>query len=267
MIIELCDVSKIFRQGFWGRKIQALQGLSLTVDEGEILGYLGPNGAGKTTTIKILTNLIRPTKGEARVAGMPVSDERTRRKIGYLPEQPYFYHYLTAWEFVQYCASLSGVSRKTAKKRGEELLMRLGIWGKRNSYLRNYSRGMLQRLGLVQALIHDPEILILDEPMEALDPLGRRQVKNLIRDLKAGGKTIIFSTHILEDVEALCDRIAIIVNGTLRDADAVENILNSHVRFIEIQFLFEDEAVTRGMESKFEEHKEAGESPDRLHSE
>ena len=235
--ISLEGVSKVFLQGFFQRKVKVLHDLTLTINSGEIFGYLGPNGAGKTTTIKILTHLLKPTEGNAWILGLPVHDENARKKIGYLPEQPYFYHHLTAREFLLYCGSLAGMKRKESRKSAGELLERLGLEKHGNISLRNYSRGMLQRVGLAQALIHDPQLIIMDEPLEGLDPIGRRLVKDMILELKTRGKTVFFSSHILEDIEAICSRIAIIVRGRLRESDTIEHLLSKHLKNIEIQVL------------------------------
>ncbi|MDX2041961.1 MAG: ABC transporter ATP-binding protein [Acidobacteriota bacterium] len=221
--------------GFWRkRSVRALDGLSLQVAPGEVFGLLGSNGAGKTTTFKILMGLIRPTSGEARILNMPVQTVAMRRRIGYLPEQPYFYDYLTAREFLVYCGTLCDLPKSTASQRTEELLHQVGLSESADKQLRKFSKGMLQRVGLAQALIHDPEILFLDEPMSGLDPLGRREVRDLIVSLRARGKTIFFSSHILTDVEAMCDRVAILNKGRLIESGKLSEILKTRSNELEV---------------------------------
>jgi ABC-2 type transport system ATP-binding protein len=206
----------------------ALSGLSLSVNPGEIYGFLGPNGAGKTTTIKILIGLIKSTGGRATVLGRPAGDVATHRRIGFLPESPYFYDYLTAEEFLGFYGSLAGISRDDLGKRIPEMLELVSLCDAGSRQLRKFSKGMLQRIGLAQALIHDPELVILDEPMSGLDPLGRKQVRDIILDLRDRGKTVFFSSHILPDVEMLCDRVGIVGNGQLRAEGTVDELVDRH---------------------------------------
>jgi ABC-2 type transport system ATP-binding protein len=227
--LEVENLTHDYQIGFWRKRPRrALDGLSLLVEAGEAFGFLGPNGAGKTTTFKILMRLIKPTAGVARILGRSLDDLQMRRRIGYLPEQPYFYDYLTAREFLLYCGALSDLTRAEARRRAAGLLEQVGLCDAGEKHLRRFSRGMLQRLGLAQALINDPEILFLDEPMSALDPLGRREVRDLIAGLRAQGKTIFFSSHILTDVEAMCDRVAILSGGKLVEEGKLSDILKSH---------------------------------------
>jgi ABC-2 type transport system ATP-binding protein len=184
------------------------------VDEGEIFGFLGPNGAGKTTTLKMLMGLVYPTAGSAKILGMDINDPRMKAQIGFLPEQPYFYDYLTAGELLNYYGQLSGVPAKDRERRVCEVLDRVGLPDVIRVQLRKFSKGMLQRVGIAQAILHDPRIVFFDEPMSGLDPMGRREVRDLMEQLKHEGKTVFFSTHILSDAEALCDRVAIIHLGT-----------------------------------------------------
>lgn len=214
-IITFSEISKEFKEGIRGRKVHALKDLSLAVKEGEVFGFLGPNGAGKSTAIKILMNLIFPTAGSAKILGMDVRNPETRRHVGFLPENPYFYDYLSAEELLRFGGQASGLHNAEIKERSDRLLKRLGLDNARNRPLRSYSKGMAQRTGLALALIHDPKVLILDEPMSGLDPIGRKMVVDLILDLKAEGKTVFFSSHILSDVERLCDRVSILINGSL----------------------------------------------------
>ncbi len=216
MAISLRNVTKRFREHLTRRLTPALTDVSFDVEPGEVFGFLGPNGAGKSTTIKILLNLIFPTSGEATVLGRPVAETTIRREIGYLPESPYFYDYLTPKELLWFGGRASGLSSHTIKTRAADLLSIVDLGSVMNRPLRGFSKGMLQRVGLALALVNDPRLVILDEPMSGLDPLGRRMVADLIKRLKAEGKTVFFSSHILPDVEGLCDRIGIIVGGRLR---------------------------------------------------
>ena len=223
--IEILRLEKIYSVGFWRKRPKrALHPLELAVEEGEIFGFLGPNGAGKTTTLKILMGLVFPTGGSARILGMQLDDPRMKAQIGFLPEQPYFYDYLTAQELLRYYGRLSGVDDKQLPSKVDAVLERVGLLDAAHMQLRKYSKGMLQRVGIAQAVLHDPKVVFLDEPMSGLDPMGRREVRNLIEGLKCEGKTVFFSTHILADAEALCDRVAIIHLGELRGVGAVEEL-------------------------------------------
>ena len=216
-IVEIENLVKDYEVGFLRkRRVRALDGLSLTINQGEIFGFLGANGAGKTTTLKLLMRLIFPTAGTARILGRDISDIAMHDRIGYLPENPYFYDYLTALEFLNFCGQIFGVPQSTRNKQAKELLARVHLnESKWNTQLRKFSKGMLQRVGLAQALVNDPEVVFLDEPMSGLDPIGRRQVRDLIAALKQEGKTVFMCSHILSDIEVLCDRIAILKQGRL----------------------------------------------------
>jgi ABC-2 type transport system ATP-binding protein len=213
--IEIDALTKVFEVGFLRKRpVTALEGLTLTVERGEIFGFLGPNGAGKTTTLKLLMRLIRPTSGTARILGEPIESVEMHRRIGFLPEQAYFYDYLTARELLLYYGRLSRVDEKALPGRVDDLLERVGLDPKAfDRQLRKFSKGMLQRVGLAQAIVNDPEVVFLDEPMSGLDPIGRRQVRDLILGLRDTGKTVFFSSHILSDVETISDRVAIVVKG------------------------------------------------------
>ena len=214
--IRLEELTKDYPVGFWRpRPVRALDGVSLDVEPGEILGFLGPNGAGKTTTLKLLLQLIYPTSGRAEILGRPAGDVEARRRLGYLPELPYFYDNLTAEELLVYFGGLFGLSAADARSRSATLLDRVGLSAQRRWQLRKYSKGMLQRVGIAQALVNDPEVVFLDEPMSGLDPVGRRDTRDLIRELRDEGRTVFFSSHILSDAEALCSRVAILVQGRL----------------------------------------------------
>ena len=222
--LEILGLEKVYQVGFWRKRPKrALHPLNLSVEHGEIFGFLGPNGAGKTTTLKMLMGLVFPTGGSARILGMELDDPHMRAQIGFLPEQPYFYDYLTARELLTYYGRLSGVQSRLAA-RVDTVLQQVGLVDAANVQLRKFSKGMLQRAGIAQAILHDPKVVFLDEPMSGLDPMGRREVRNLIEQLKSEGKTVFFSTHILSDAEALCDRVAILNQGTLRGIGAVEEL-------------------------------------------
>jgi ABC-2 type transport system ATP-binding protein len=217
IVVNIEHLTKDYEIGFFKKRtFRALDDLSLKVYRGEVFGFLGPNGAGKTTTLKLLCRLIFPTKGSATILGRPIQDASTHSRIGYLPENPYFYDYLSGRELLIYTGALFGMSRSRAALRARELLSVVGLEDDRQDrQLRKYSKGMLQRIGIAQALMNDPEIVFMDEPMSGLDPSGRREVRDLLLGLRAEGKTIFFSSHILSDVEALCDRAAILSQGRL----------------------------------------------------
>src|SRR5437016_4255931 len=226
--IEIHQLEKIYSVGFWRKRPKrALHPLELTVQEGELFGFLGPNGAGKTTTLKILMGLVFPSSGSARILGMELDDPRMKAQIGFLPEQPYFYDYLTGRELLRYYGQLSGVAAKHLNARVDKVLEQVGLKDAGSLQLRKFSKGMLQRVGIAQAVLHDPKIVFLDEPMSGLDPMGRREVRHLIEELKKEGKTVFFSTHILSDAEALCDRVAIIHLGELRSVGVVADLTAS----------------------------------------
>ena len=226
--IQILGLEKTYLVGFWRKRPKrALHPLQLTVEEGEIFGFLGPNGAGKTTTLKLLMGLVFPTSGTARILGREWTDPDIKANIGFLPEQPYFYDYLTAHELLNYYGQLSGVPAKNRRQRIEEVLHRVGLSDVKGVQLRKFSKGMLQRAGIAQAILHDPKVVFLDEPMSGLDPMGRREVRDLMEQLKHEGKTVFFSTHILSDAEALCDRVAIIHKGELRGVGAVADLTST----------------------------------------
>jgi len=223
--LEILGLAKSYPTGFWRKTLNpALSPLELTVNDGETFGFLGPNGAGKTTTLKLLMGIIFPTSGSARILGRDFRDPEVRREIGFLPEQPYFYDYLSATELLDYYAQLSGVPEDERRKRIPALLERVGLGDAGRKQLRKFSKGMLQRVGIAQAIIHDPKLIFFDEPMSGLDPIGRREVRELIQGLKDEGKTIFLTTHILSDAESLCDRVAIIHKGELRGIGVVEDL-------------------------------------------
>jgi ABC-2 type transport system ATP-binding protein len=230
--IRIHDLTKDYSVGFWRRRnYRALDHLSLDIQHGEVFGFLGPNGAGKTTTLKLLMQLIFPTSGTAEILGRPVGDVAARQRIGYLPENPYFYDYLTAEELLWYFGHLFGYSTADARQRAANLLDRVGIGAeRRRQQLRKFSKGMVQRVGIAQALLNDPDVIFLDEPMSGLDPLGRRDVRSLILELRDQGRTVFFSSHILADAEALCSRVAVVAGGRLAAAGRLTDILAFQVR-------------------------------------
>jgi ABC-2 type transport system ATP-binding protein len=233
--IETLNLEKTYMVGFWRKRPKrALLPLNLKVEEGEIFGFLGPNGAGKTTTLKMLMGLVFPTAGSARILGKEWTDPEIKAQIGFLPEQPYFYDYLTAHELLNYYGQLSGVPAKERKPRIEEVLSRVGLVDVKGVQLRKFSKGMLQRAGIAQAILHNPKIVFFDEPMSGLDPMGRREVRDLMAQLKQEGKTVFFSTHILSDAEALCDRVAIIHRGELLRVGAVSELTSAVQGKIEV---------------------------------
>jgi ABC-2 type transport system ATP-binding protein len=233
--VEILGLEKTYSVGFWRKRPKvALKPLHLKVEEGEIFGFLGPNGAGKTTTLKMLMGLVFPTGGSARILGMDINDPQMKAQIGFLPEQPYFYDYLTAHELLDYYGRLSGVPGKELPLRIEKVLERVGLKDIRGVQLRKFSKGMLQRVGIAQAILHEPKIVFFDEPMSGLDPMGRREVRDLMEQLKQEGKTVFFSTHILSDAEALCDRVAVIHQGELRAVGAVAELTSGVQGKIEI---------------------------------
>jgi ABC-2 type transport system ATP-binding protein len=234
--IEINNLTKDYEVGFWRkRKVRALDGVSLTVEPHQIFGFLGANGAGKTTTLKVLMRLIFPTGGSARILDRDISDISMHERIGYLPENPYFYDYLTAREFLNYCGELFGLDKNTRSRRTEELLQRVNLdrqsWDRQ---LRKFSKGMLQRVGLAQALVNDPEVVFLDEPMSGLDPVGRREVRDLIAGLRGEGKTVFMCSHILSDIEVLCDNVAILKGGKVARSGSLDELRAHETNSIEI---------------------------------
>jgi len=255
--IETVALEKTYSVGFWRKATrQALKPLTLAVPEHEVFGFLGPNGAGKTTTLKLLMGLIFPTGGSAKILGMSVDDPRVKAEIGYSPEQPYFYDYLTAHELLRYYAQLSGVPAKEQEKRVEAVLERVGLRDIKKLQLRKFSKGMLQRVSIAQAIVHEPRMVFLDEPMSGLDPMGRREVRDLIQALKEEGKTIFFSTHILSDAETLCDRVAVVNKGELKGIGSIAELKTRRTGQVEV--LWEGTSAIRELEALTKEaHRSA----------
>jgi len=228
---------KSYPAGFWRRRVRVLDDVSFTVGRNEVVGFLGANGAGKTTTIKILNCLAFQDAGFVRVFGEPGGvRSASRRRIGFMPEQPYFYEYLTGREFLGFCGRLNGMGSKETRRRSTEMLARVRLSEAGDLAIRKYSKGMMQRLGLAQALLHDPELVILDEPMSGLDPMGRMDVRGIIAELKSSGKTVFFSSHIISDVEALCDRVILLDRGKKVAEGKVTDLVGGEVRFVELVF-------------------------------
>ncbi len=229
-VVQTYELGKTYRSGFWfNQKIVSLKSCTLSVYAGETFGLLGPNGAGKTTLLKTLLGIVRPSAGRATLLGKPLGDREVKQRIGYLPEQPYFYDYLTGWEILQFTADLFQIPRSIQRKRIPGLLELVGLDQKsaRKKQLRQYSKGMVQRIGMAQALINDPEVVFLDEPMSGLDPMGRYQIREIILSLKNQGKTIFFNSHVLADVEMICDRIAILASGELICVGSLQELLGT----------------------------------------
>ena len=226
--LDIQNLGKVFK-GKKRQTVEALKGLTLSIEQGEVFGFLGPNGAGKSTTIKCMMGLIRPTAGAATIMGEPVGSEVSRRHVGYLPENPAFYDYLTAEEYLQFVGRTFKLQESVLARRSEEILKQLELWDARKRPIRGYSKGMVQRVGLAQVLIHDPDVYILDEPMSGLDPIGRALVKEIILDLKKRGKCVFFSTHITDDVEKICDRVGILLHGELKLVERVDTIMEQGV--------------------------------------
>jgi ABC-2 type transport system ATP-binding protein len=232
--LEIKGLKKSFRSNFLIRRYDILKGIDLDVEPGEIYGFLGPNGAGKTTTIKCVLGLLRADAGQVLVAGQPAASVEARRRIGFLPENPYFYDYLSACEYLRFAASLFAIPAAAAEERIAALLHRVGLSGREDLKLRKYSKGMIQRLGLAQALINDPELLILDEPFSGLDPIGRKDLRTLILSLREQGKTIFFSSHILQDMELMVDRVGIILGGTIRRQGRLAEMVARSTQYTEV---------------------------------
>jgi ABC-2 type transport system ATP-binding protein len=262
-VVEIDNLTKDFFVGFWKKRpVRALDHLSLEVHRGEIFGFLGPNGAGKSTTLKILMHLLHPTSGEARILGKPVDSVTMRRSIGYLPENPYFYDYLTPAELLTYMGRLFGFRQPELGRKVDSLLDQAGLADARHLQLRKFSKGMVQRVGIAQAILNDPEVVFLDEPMSGLDPLGRMDVRRIITSLKARGVTVFFSSHILPDVEAICDRVAILNRGRLQEIGALADILKVRIEGHEVILAGWTPEMLESLQEFCEELRPMG---DRLH--
>ncbi|HUS27824.1 MAG TPA: ABC transporter ATP-binding protein [Kofleriaceae bacterium] len=232
--IDVRDLRKTYRTPLRRKKVEALRGVTFSVERGQIFGFVGPNGAGKTTTIRTLMGLIRPTGGSAKILGHEIPSRAARNRLGFLPESPYFYDYLTVGELLDLAGRLFGVPRDVRKKRANELIEKVGLGRAREQNLKKFSKGMLQRAGLAQALMNDPDLVVLDEPMSGLDPIGRKEIRDLIVELREQGKTVFFSSHILTDVEAIADHVAIIARGSLQATGKPSELLTKTVLGIDV---------------------------------
>jgi len=244
-------VHKEFRLGLRFKRVHAVRGVSLEVKRGEIFGYLGPNGAGKTTSMKMALGLIRPTQGTIRVLGEPVWSPHARERVGYAPEQPYFYDFLTPVELLAFYGKLYRMPKATIAKRTEELLATVGLEDSRNQRLRGFSKGMLQRAGIAQALLASPELVILDEPLSGLDPLGRKELRDVIVGLRAAGTTVFLSSHILHDIEMVCDRVAILIKGQVERIGVLEELLRSDASNVDVEVRGVDSDLREQLEKEF----------------
>ncbi|MHB8418924.1 MAG: ABC transporter ATP-binding protein, partial [Myxococcales bacterium] len=233
-MLQATALAKTFRVGFWGRKLRALLGLTFEVHKGELFGLVGPNGAGKSTAIKLFLGLIRPTSGTGSIDGHPIGTPESRRRLGFLPENPALYEFLTAQEYLALAGALLKLDKKTTKARSAQLLELVGLTHAADLGIRKFSKGMVQRLGLAQALMGDPAVVILDEPMSGLDPIGRKDVRDIMFRLRDEGRTVFFSTHILPDVEAICDRVALLSKGKLTDIGKLNDLLSNRVKAVEV---------------------------------
>ncbi len=233
-MLEARGLTKTYRIGFWGRKLEALKDLTLTVDKGEIFGLVGPNGAGKSTAIKIFLGIVKPTAGAGSIDGHPIGSVSSRARLGFLPENPALYEFLSGREYLEMVGSLIKLDRVASRTRAESLLDLVGLTHAGELGIRKYSKGMVQRLALAQALMGDPAVVILDEPMSGLDPIGRKDVRDIIFKLRDEGRTVFFSTHILPDVELICDRVALLSKGRLTDIGRLDDLLSDRVQAVEV---------------------------------
>ena len=234
--LEIRELKKSFSSNFLLKKYPILKSINIVAEKGQVYGFLGPNGAGKTTTIKCILGILFPDSGTILINGRPASDPEIRRELGFLPENPYFYDYLTAGEFMDFSARLFSISSTEASKRSKELIRQVGLEGKENIKLKNYSKGMIQRIGFAQALINDPDIVILDEPFSGLDPIGRKELRDIITTLKNSGKTVFFSSHILQDMELIADKVGIIFNGNIIKEGKLSDLVSRSVQYYDVIF-------------------------------
>ena len=248
--IQISDLAKTFRLGLSMKKVEAVRGISFQVNQGEVFGFLGPNGAGKTTTIKMAMGLVKPSRGSIEVLGGDIEDRNTRSRIGYLPEHPYFHDYLTPVETLNFYGKLFGLNGAERKSRIDRLLDRVGLSHARSRTLRKFSKGMLQRLGIAQALLNEPDLLVLDEPLSGLDPIGRKEIRDILVEQRSQGKTIFFSSHILSDIEVICENVAIIQNGKIRSFGRLEELLNSELSLVEVTCKGANPDLLQGFESQ-----------------
>ena len=249
--LEIKNLKKSFRSNFAVKVYHILKGIDITVEKGEIYGFLGPNGAGKTTTMKCILGIIFPDSGEISILGQPANRAESRRNVGFLPEHPYFYDYLTAEELLLFTGMLFSLPKKKILERSRELIELVGLKNKRDLKLKKYSKGMIQRVGLAQALVHDPDFIILDEPFSGLDPIGRKELRDIILSLKNAGKTIFFSSHILQDMELMVDRVGIIMDGEIKKQGKLSDLISHSVRYYEIVFTGIDKKTMEDQQVKY----------------
>ena len=250
VVLEVEGLQKVFHIGFFRKRVEAVRGASFRVNRGEIFGLLGPNGAGKTTTIKAILRLIFPTEGEIRLFGRSADDREAARRVGYMPENPYIYQYLKPLEFLDLCGRLVGLSKSERQARSEEMIDKVGLRHAVDRPIGKFSKGMMQRIGLAQALLHDPELLVLDEPMSGLDPIGRKEVRDLLVEQRERGKTLLFTSHILSDVELLCDRVVIMQQGKITSEGQVHDLLETAGRRVEIRLSGASQALQDSLRSR-----------------
>ncbi len=250
VVLEVKGLRKVFHIGFFRKRVEAVNGTTFSVRRGEIFGLLGPNGAGKTTTIKAILRLIFPTEGEIRIFGRSAGDREAAKRVGYMPENPYVYEYLKPLEFLDLCGRLVGMAKADRHVRSEEMIDKVGLRHAIDRPIGKFSKGMMQRIGLAQALLHDPELLILDEPMSGLDPIGRKEVRDLLVEQRKRGKTLLFTSHILSDVEDLCDRVVIMQRGKITSEGQVHDLLESAGRRVEIRLSGASEALKDALSAR-----------------
>ena len=250
VVLEVEGLQKVFHIGFFRKRVEAVRGASFRVNRGEIFGLLGPNGAGKTTTIKAILRLIFPTEGEIRLFGRSADDREAARRVGYMPENPYIYQYLKPLEFLDLCGRLVGLSKSERQARSEEMIDKVGLRHAVDRPIGKFSKGMMQRIGLAQALLHDPELLVLDEPMSGLDPIGRKEVRDLLVEQRERGKTLLFTSHILSDVELLCDRVVIMQQGKITSEGQVHDLVETAGRRVEIRLSGASQALRDSLRSR-----------------
>jgi ABC-2 type transport system ATP-binding protein len=249
-VLEVEGLRKVFHIGFFRKRVEAVNGTSFKVKRGEIFGLLGPNGAGKTTTIKAILRLIFPTEGEIRIFGRSADDREAAKRVGYMPENPYVYQYLKPLEFLDLCGRLVGIPKTDRRARSEEMIDKVGLRDAMDRPIGKFSKGMMQRIGLAQALLHDPELLVLDEPMSGLDPIGRKEVRDLLVEQRERGKTLLFTSHILSDVELLCDRVVIMQQGEITSEGQVHDLLETAGRQVEIRLSGASQALKDSLRSR-----------------
>ena len=250
VVLEVEGLWKVFHIGFFRKRVEAVRGTSFKVKRGEIFGLLGPNGAGKTTTIKAILRLIFPTEGEIRIFGRSADDREAAKRVGYMPENPYVYQYLKPLEFLDLCGRLVGLPKADRSARSEEMIDKVGLRDAVDRPIGKFSKGMMQRIGLAQALLHDPELLVLDEPMSGLDPIGRKEVRDLLLEQRERGKTLLFTSHILSDVELLCDRVVIMQHGKITSEGQVHDLLETAGRQVEIRLSGASQALRDSLGSR-----------------